>query len=585
MCAPRYRTLTPALLATAAIPLGIAAYRIQTHDLYSPSDKAGATVSFGWAFVLAGAVAWSRRPENRVGPLMLASGYALLARQLRYSHDTLLFTLFFALGDLGYALVGHTALAYPFGRVRDRAERGLVIAGYATALVFPLAILLVDSHTPLFFPDPSPRRSLVLVAADAHLVDILQKVFVVVLYLLLGSLFLALIVRRLVQAAPRMRRILAPLLLAAIAITLRAVSEGVFTFISRPFAYDYLFWWQIGAFIALPLALLAGLLQARLQRANVGDLVVELEHTSVQGLRDALARALGDPQLEVAFWLPEQRVYADIAGALVELPSDDARRTVTHLNHAGEPLAAIIHDSSLREEPKLVQAAGAAARLAIENARLHADTRAQLVQVQESRIRIVEAADEARRRIERDLHDGAQQRLVALALQLRSGQRQVGGRDDREVDRLLAAAADELQSAIDELRELARGVHPAILTEEGLAAALESLVHRSSLPLSLDVSEERLPAQAEATAYFVACEALTNIAKHAQATNVSISARRRNGTLVLEVTDDGTGGARIENGTGLRGLNDRVEAVGGRLTILSPPGGGTQIVAEIPCVS
>jgi signal transduction histidine kinase len=585
MRAARYHTLIPAALAVAAIPVGIAAYRIQVRDLYSPTDKAGAIVSVGWAFVLAGAVAWTRRPGNRVGPLMLAAGFALLARQLRYSHDALLFTVFFALGDLGYALVGHAVLAYPFGRARDRAERALVLAGYATALVFPVAVLLADSRTPLFFPDPSPRRSLVLLAADAHLVAVLQKALVVALYLVLGSLFLALIVRRLVQAAPRMRRVLAPLLLAAIAITVRAVFEGVFAFISRPFAYDYLFWWQIGAFIALPLALLAGLLQARLQRANVGDLVVELEHTSVQGLRDALARALGDPHLEVAFWLPEQRVYADAAGALVDLPSDDARRTVTHLNHAGEPLAAIIHDSSLREEPKLVQAAGAAARLAIENARLHAETRAQLVQVQESRIRIVEAADEARRRIERDLHDGAQQRLVALALQLRSGQRQVGGRDDREVDRLLAAAADELQSAIDELRELARGVHPAILTEEGLAAALESLAYRSALPLSLDVGEERLPAQAEATAYFVVCEALTNITKHARATTAAIVARRRNGTLVIEITDDGSGGARIENGTGLRGLIDRVEAVGGRLTIASPPGGGTHIVAEIPCVS
>jgi signal transduction histidine kinase len=585
MCAARFRTLTPAALALAAIPMGIAAYRIQVRDLYSPSDKAGAIVSVGWAFALAGAVAWSRRPENRVGPLMLAAGYALLARQFRYSHDALLFTLFFALGDLGYALVGHAVLAYPFGRVRDRAERALVLAGYATALVFPVAVLLVDSRTPLFFPDPSPRRSLLLVAGDAHLVAVLQKVFVAVLYLLLGSLFLVLIVRRLAQAAPRMRRILAPLLLAAMAITLRAVFEGVFTFISRPFAYDYLFWWQIGAFIALPLALLAGLLQARLQRANVGDLVIELERTSVEGLRDALARALGDPSLELCFWLPERRTYADAMGTPVELPPDDTTRTVTRLNHADEPLAAIIHDSSLREEPKLVQAAGAAARLAIENARLHAETRAQLLQVQESRIRIVEAADEARRRIERDLHDGAQQRLVALALQLRSGQRQVGGRDDREVERLLAAAADELQAAIDELRELARGVHPAILIEEGLAAALESLAYRSPLPLSLDVSEERLPAQAEATAYFVACEALTNIAKHAYATNATISARRRHGTLVIEVTDDGAGGARIENGSGLRGLNDRVEAVGGRLTIASPLGGGTHIVAEIPCAS
>jgi signal transduction histidine kinase len=432
--------------------------------------------------------------------------------------------------------------------------------------------LLVDSHAPLFFPDPSPRRSLLLVAPDAHLVDLLRKTSNITLYLVFGALFCSAIVRRLIQATPRMRRVLAPLLLAAVAIALRAVFEGVFTFVSRLFAYDYLFWWQIGSFTALPLGLLAGLLWARLQRANVGELVVALEHTTVQGLRDALARALGDPQLEVAFWLPEQRIYADVAGVPVELPRNDARRTVTHLENAGAPLAAIIHDSSLREEPKLVQAAGAEAR-------------AQLLHVQESRVRIVAAADEARRRIERDIHDGAQQRLVALALQLRRGQRRLAEADEPEADRLLAAVADELQAAIDELRELARGVHPAILVEEGLAAALDSLAYRSPLPLSLDVCEERLPAQAEATAYFVVCEALTNVAKHAHAATATVRVHRRNGTLVVEIGDDGIGGARLEGAAGLRGLHDRVEAVGGRLTIHSPGGGGTHIVAEIPCAS
>jgi signal transduction histidine kinase len=205
--------------------------------------------------------------------------------------------------------------------------------------------------------------------------------------------------------------------------------------------------------------------------------------------------------------------------------------------------------------------------------------------VQESRVRIVAAADEERRRIERDIHDGAQQRLVALALQLRSAQRQLGNRSDPEIDRLLAEAVGELQVAVEELRELARGVHPAILTEDGLGAALESLAGRTPLPVELDVTDGRLPPQIEATAYFVACEALANVVKHAHASRAAVSARRRNGLLVVEIEDDGVGGARAANGSGLSGLADRVEALGGRLVVESPSGAGTRVVGEIPCAS
>ena len=258
---------------------------------------------------------------------------------------------------------------------------------------------------------------------------------------------------------------------------------------------------------------------------------------------------------------------------------------ITRLEHDGEPVAAILHDASLADEPELLRASGAAARMALDNARLHAEMRAQLAQVQESRVRIVAAADDERRRIERDIHDGAQQRLVALALQLRVAQRQLGKRSDPEIDRLLAEAVDELQVAVEELRELARGVHPAILTEDGLGAALESLAGRTPLPVDLDVSDGRLPPQIEATAYFVACEALANVVKHAGASKAAVSARRRNGLLVVAVEDDGVGGARPAGGSGLSGLADRVEALGGRLVVESPAGGGTRVVGEIPCAS
>jgi signal transduction histidine kinase len=517
---------------------------------------------------------------------MLAAGFALLARQLRYSDDALLFTVFFALGELGYAIAGHSALAYPSGRVTDRAERALVVAGYSTALVFPtLAVLFHGANTALPEFGPLSPKSSVLITADTHAVELLQKTETVLFYGVLATLFIALIGRRLWRATPRARRILAPLLVVAIAAGLRAVFECVFTFVDTPFASDYLFWWQTAALIAVPLALLAGLLRARLARTAVGDLVIELEHATPQTLRDVLARTLGDPTLELAFWLPERGTYADAAGRSVDLPGG-ADRAVTRIDHEDEPVAVLIHDPSLLEEPKLVRAAGAAARLALENARLQADMRAQLAQVQESRVRIVAAADEERRRIERNLHDGAQQRLVSLALQLRTAQRRLGTDEaDPAVEALLASAVDELQVAVHELRELARGVHPAILTEEGLLAALESLAARSSLLVELDVLEGRLPPQVEATAYFLACEALANVAKHARAARAQVSIRQVNGRLSVEVADDGVGGARPAEGSGLSGLVDRVEALGGRLWIDSPAGGGTRIVGEIPCAS
>jgi signal transduction histidine kinase len=299
-----------------------------------------------------------------------------------------------------------------------------------------------------------------------------------------------------------------------------------------------------------------------------------------------LARRLDDPTLELAFWLPARGAYVDVAGRQVQLPDDGSERSVTALDQDGEPVAALIHDSWLLEEPKLVEAAAAAARLALENARLQADVRAQLAKVQDSRRRILTAGDERARKIERDLHDGAQQRLVALALDLRIAQRQLGKELDPEVERLLEGAVGELQVAVDELRELARGVHPAVLTEEGLAGALESLALRTPIPVRLlAVPGERLSPEIEAAAYFVACEAVTNAVKHSQAASVRVSAHRTNGRLVVSIEDDGIGGADEAAGSGLRGLVDRVEAHGGTLSIDSRPGQGTRVIGELPCAS
>jgi signal transduction histidine kinase len=564
--------------------LGVVAYRAQIRAS-SPHAWAAASVAIGCSFVLAGVAAWLRRPANRLGPLMLAAGLAYLARQLRFSENALPFTVFFLLADLSFALVGHSVLAYPSGRVAGRWSRRLVVVGYATVIAFPLGILLLHGTGQL--TSPFPQRSLLSVADNAHAVKLLQRTETAVFYGLLACLFIVVIGGRLLRATPRARRMLAPLLLAAVALALRSAYECFRTFVNQqPLAYPYLFWWQVVAFIALPLALLAGMLRARLARANVSELVVALDRAPAtpQTLREELGRALADPSLELYFWLPERGEFVDPSGVAVSLPSEDGGRAVMTLRHEDEPLAAIVYDPSLLDEPELVEAAGAAARLALENARLHAQTRAQLLQVRESRRRIASAADDERRRIERNLHDGAQNRLLALALELSAAQRRLRTQADPEVERLLAASVEELQSTVEELRTLARGLHPTVLTEYGLSAALEALTHRSPVPVRLDILDERLPAQVEATAYFVASEALSNVVKHADAERASIGARREGRWLVVDVADDGRGGARAGGGSGLQGIADRVEALGGQLRIDSGQD-GTRIRAEIPCVS
>ena len=331
----------------------------------------------------------------------------------------------------------------------------------------------------------------------------------------------------------------------------------------------------------VPLAFLAGLLRTRLHRSAVAELVVELGSLPPPAqVRDAIARTLGDESLELAFWLPAEERYVDPDGNALD-PESRPGRAVTVLEPGGKRLAALVHDPSLLDDPELVEAVGAAASLALENSRLQAELRAQLAEVRASRARIVEAGDAERRRLERDLHDGAQQRLlgIRLALQLARGRLADG---DAAVDELLAEADAEVVDALDELRALARGIHPAILTEEGLAPALAALARRTPFPVELTVHTERLPVAVEATAYFVAAEALANVAKHANATRATVEITRANGRVAIDVADDGAGGADA-GGAGLRGLRDRVEALDGRLHVESPAGEGTRVTAAIPC--
>jgi signal transduction histidine kinase len=297
-------------------------------------------------------------------------------------------------------------------------------------------------------------------------------------------------------------------------------------------------------------------------------------------IRELLAERVGDRTLSIAYWLPDREVFVDELGRKVRLPDPGSGRTWTAVEHDGRRVAAIIHDAELDTTPELVNAAAAAAALALDNERLKADLRARVEELRISRARIVEAADAARRRLERDLHDGAQQQLVSLALDLRMLRARV---KDTDLVPMVEELSDKLAVALAELRELARGIHPAILTDRGLGPAVQGLADRVPLPVEVDVElDDRPVPQIEAAAYFVTAEALTNVARYARAHEARVRIRRSDAGVEVVVSDDGVGGADVEGGTGLRGLQDRLAALDGSLSIHSPAGLGTTLRAVIP---
>jgi signal transduction histidine kinase len=339
-----------------------------------------------------------------------------------------------------------------------------------------------------------------------------------------------------------------------------------------------------GIIAVSPAVLLLGLLRARLARSTVGDLLVELdEDPGPADLRDALARALRDPSLTLAYWLPQFRSWADLEGRVVTLPTDGDARATTLIERGGVRVAALLHDRALDQEPKLLDAVTAAAGIALENGRLQVELRARLAELRGSRARIVDAGQRERQRLERNLHDGAQQRLIALSLELSLLGEQM--ETDRDARLRLDHARREIATTLDELRDVARGIHPAVVTGHGLEIALEQLAARAPVPVRLEVAlGGRLPERLEVAAFYLVSESLANIGKHASASSATVDVDLADGVVVVEVVDDGVGGADTERGTGLRGLADRVEALEGRLQVWSPSGGGTRLRAEIPCV-
>ncbi|MEV0170472.1 ATP-binding protein [Streptomyces sp. NPDC050803] len=335
--------------------------------------------------------------------------------------------------------------------------------------------------------------------------------------------------------------------------------------------------WLYEAALCVVAVLLARGVRVRSEPAAVTDLVVELgEHRSGL-LRDALARTLGDDSLEVGYWQPDHGRYVDLAGRPVSLPDAADGRTAHRIERDGRPFAVLVHDPAVLDDPALVAAVEAATRLTASHAALHAEVRGRIAEVRASRRRLVLAADEERRDLERRLHEGPQRRLAALRAALRS----LDTDPDAPQAAALARTCDHLEHTIEALRTLALGLHPREL-EGGLSSALETLAARQPLPVRLDVPAERFADESEAAVYYLVAEALTNVAKHARASRAEVAVRRADESVVVTVRDDGAGGADPERGSGLKGLADRVEALGGTLALVSGPGAGTTLSARIP---
>jgi signal transduction histidine kinase len=332
--------------------------------------------------------------------------------------------------------------------------------------------------------------------------------------------------------------------------------------------------------LVFPVGFLLGLLRTRLARGSIADLALELGRgVPLGGLRETLARALRDPTLVLAYPAASGSGYVDPDGQSIDVPGEPGPdRGIARLERDGETRAVLAYDPALdQEDPGRVGAVASMARMALENERLAAQVRAQLEEVRASRARIVEAGNAERRRIERDLHDGAQQRLVALAMRLDQAREGSAG-----AAALIDETTAELLRAVREVRDLARGLHPTILTDAGLAAAVEALAERTPFPVKVAVTEARFPAEIEAAAYYVIAEGLTNIARYAAATEARVEATAKGGRLVVTVTDDGRGGADPSAGSGLRGLVDRLAAIDGELQITSRAGAGTTLTAILP---
>ena len=504
----------------------------------------------GLAILMAGVAGWTGRPASRVGPLLVLAAICWFAGNLTEPVLRAAWPNSLASAALAEALVAshrapfaHALLGYPSGRLATRVERVAVAIAYATVVVasvwrFEPAALIVST--------------------------------------LVASVVFASYRRAFGQQ--RRSKLLAFRLASAVA---AALATGVVLRSVLPpglGAEPALLVYEL-ALSGSAVLLAAGLARSASGEAAVADIVVDLGEDRSGTLRDALAEVLGDPSLGVGFRIGARDGYVDAGGRPFDVPEASFGRAITPIEREGEVVAVLVHDPAVLDEPALVDAVASAARLASRNAELQVEVRGQLADLRASRRRLVGAGDAERQRLARRLGDGALHRLDLL--------RQAVGAAISDVDpalesgqRMIRAHAQVIR-AIAELHQLAQGLHPPELQEGGLVPALRELTEHSEVPVELDIPDDRLPSEIEAGIYFLCAEGLANAAKHANASRVVVTVRRLDARVIVELSDDGVGGADLGRGSGLRGLTDRIEALGGRLIVDSLPGGGTRLTAEL----
>jgi signal transduction histidine kinase len=538
----------------AAVAISLACLAVPVVRGGSPDIFLPIFLCFSAAYVAAGAIGWMVRPRNPTGPLLLAIG---------------------VLGAL--ILLGGLPMSW-IGSVTQLS------ATSATVLLF-LVLLISPAGRFSTSVDAAGFVAIAVTYITVVLVRPLQGSAVSVVLALMSATLLMLTARRWLVASQPVRRSLGPIagagVIAASIFLLNSVSS-LFGMPNEPGSAVFVL--DAAGRAIIPFAFLAGMLRLRMARIAVADLVTEFGRLpSPERLGPALASALKDPTLQVGYWSGAEHRYLAADGSVVRLPDEGERRAATRLEHSGAPLAVIVHDRALEEDPGLVPAVSAALRLTVENEHLTAEVERQLVEVRASRARILEAGDAERKRVERDLHDGAQQRLVSLMLALRLTRVRLGSEIEPPVAEALDQATGDARAALAELRALARGMHPAILTDAGLLPAVQSLADTSSVPVFVAPGpDERFPRPVEGAAYFVVSEAVANLNKHAAATSATVRISRAMGELRVEIADDGIGDADPHRGSGLTGLADRLAAVSGSLDVDSPAGGGTRLTAHIP---
>ena len=566
-------------LAAFAVTATTAALVLFAHDFQpEPLDDSLGQVGVDAIWIACGLVACARWPENRTGLLIVALGLADMSNQL-YWDAAVPFTLATLVSGLMIPLTAHLFLAFPTGRLTGRVERRFVLSAYAAYAVLAPAVTLTSDPLAEDCPDcPDNLLRVVGSSAASDAVDLVATIAIAAIFLTLAVL----LVRRLRAARGPTRRALAPVLLAAAAALLFLVAATVAEAFGATAAAGVFYEGTGFAYIAIPIAFLVGLMRTRLQRSGVADLVVELGSSPrPPEVRDAIARTLGDPSLEVAFWLPEEERYVDPAGLPVDPGSRPGTRGHRRSSTTGHRLAALVHDPSLLDDPG-----------ARRGGRRRGDARAR------ERPPPGRAPRPARRgagvacaprpgRGRRAPADRARPpRRCAAAPPRDPARAPASARPDRRRHALSRRSSPRpTRRSAGRSRSCGRsrgGSTPPCSRTRASPRRSAPLARRAPVPVDVAVNGERFPPAVEATAYFVACEALANAVKHAGASRVAIDVTRTNGRVSIAVADDGVGGADAD-GLGLRGLRDRVEALDGRLEVASPAGGGTRVSAAIPC--